>query len=221
MAKEALKPIPGFSEGVNVNSALRMITLAQPICPNSRVEMVKDSHGDLVPKEKGPDSQNCQLAGFGWWKQCEERGHNPYFSTRTWYTTEDILEEDEQGRVIKKGDQYIKHEVTQPNLSQVAITIRINNGKGAAEAIEKKGFRRLKDVGYQEVCQLRNCQRPVAAEGTSRRFGSYCSQDHLRVVAADEESIMLTQGALLPVDSPRARRKREAQLREIGVGAKE
>lgn len=220
-SKQELKPIPGFSEGVNLNSALRMITLAQPICPNSRIEMVKDSNGNLVRKEKGPDQQNCQLAGPGWQKACEEKGHNPYFNTRVWYTTEDILETDAEGRLIKKGEQYIKHEVTQPNLTQVAVTVRINQGKGAVDAIEKKGFKRLKDVGYQEVCQLRNCQRPVSPRGTSRKFGAYCSLEHLQVVAADEQGIALTQGALLPSDAPRARQKREHQLREISVGVNE
>jgi hypothetical protein len=221
MPPKDLKEIPGFSQGVRVNAAQRMVKLNRPICPNSKIEHEQDRNGRLVPKEKGPDTQNCQLTGGKWWEQCEALGHNPYFQTRVWYTFEDIIEEDDKGRLIKKGEQAIKHEVTAPNIAQVANTIRINNGRGVQDAMEKKGFRRLTEAGYKEVCQFRNCQKLVAPAGISRKYGSYCSLEHLQLIAADAESIMLTQGALLPVDSKRAQQKRAHQLREISVGAVE
>lgn len=216
-----LKVIPGFSIGVRENSAMRMMKLGRPICPNSKIEMELDRNGRLVPKERGPDVQNCQMEGRGWWDLCKERGHNPYFRTMTWYTPEDIIEEDDQGRLIKKGEQLIKHEVVAPNIAQVALALRINNGKGVQDAIEKKGYVRLNDIGYAEVCQFRNCQKPVGKGGSSRIYGNYCGQRHLALIAADAESIMLTQGALLPVDSKRAQRKRNAQLREVLIGAEQ
>lgn len=220
MAK-ALKKIPGFSQGVRANAAQRMVKLNRPICPNSKQEFERDRDGRLVPKEKGPDTQNCQLAGGRWWEACEEAGHNPYFATRTWYIPEDKLEEIEPGKWVKTGEYFIKHQEVVPNIAQVAINIRINNGRGAEDAIKNKGFRRLRDAGYEEVCQFRNCQKPVSPKGTSRKYGEYCSLEHLQLIAADAESIMLTQGALLPVDSKRAQQKREHQLREISVGAVE
>lgn len=224
MVKEALKKIPGHSQGVRENSAQRMVKLNRPICPNSRQEFETDSNGRIVPKEKGPDTQNCQLAGGKWWEQCEALGHDPYFTNRTWYTKKDKLEEQEvdgQKVVVKTGEYLVPHTERVPNIAQVAINVRINNGKGAQVAIERKGFRRLKDAGYEEVCQFRNCQKPVTPAGTSRKYGGYCTLKHLQLVAADQESIMLTQGSLLPMDSQRAQQARERQLREIAVGAVE
>ena len=179
--KETLKPLPGFSQGVRVNAAQRMVKLNRPICPNSKIEMEWDVRGRPVPKDTGLDTQNCQkLAdeiGPGWIKVCEEKGHDPYFTTRTWYVPQDILEDevDEQGKptgaVIKKGERLIKHEDRFPNIAQVAVNIRINQGRGAIDKVEKHGFRLLRDAGYAEVCEFRNCQKPVSPRGTSRTYG--------------------------------------------------
>lgn len=221
--KEDLKKIPGFSQGVRVNAAQRMVKLNQPICPNSRIEMEWDSRGKPVKKETSPDSQNCQLAGGRWWVDCEAKGHDPYFTTATWYVPQDILEKEvidgkETGALLKTGERLIKHEERRPNISQVAVNIRINQGQGAVTKVRDHGFRTLKDAGYEEVCEFRNCQKPVSARGTSRTYGKYCSLEHLQLIAADQESIMLVQGALLPADNKRAQQKRAKQLREIVVG---
>jgi hypothetical protein len=223
MPAQKLEKIPGFSQGVRVNAAQRMIKLNRPICPNSKVEMEWDRNGKPIAKEKGPDTQNCQMAGGRWWEACEALGHDPYFMTRKWETKEDILEPEVKdgkptGRLLKTGEAIIPHESRLPNLSQVAVSTRINNGKGAIDAIGQKGFRRLRDAGYEEVCQFRNCQKSVIKSATSRQFGSYCSLEHLQLIAASEQEIMLTQGALLPVDSTKAAQKRAAQLREVIVG---
>jgi hypothetical protein len=223
MPAAKLEKIPGFSQGVRVNAAQRMIKLNRPICPNSKVQMEWDERGKPVTKERGPDIQNCQMAGGKWWVDCEALGHDPYFQTRKWYTKEDIIEEDPNrpGRLLKTGESIIPHESRLPNLAQVAISIRINQGLGAKDAIEKKGFRTLKDAGFEDVCQFRNCQKPVTPAGTSRLYGSYCTLEHLQLIAADAESILLTQGALSSKDSRTAQRKRAHQLREIVVGAVE
>jgi len=65
--KKELQKLPGFSQGVRVNSSLRMLKMAAPICPNSKIEMERDRDGRLVPKEQGPDRMNCQLGGGEWW----------------------------------------------------------------------------------------------------------------------------------------------------------
>ena len=217
-----LEKIPGFSQGVRVNAAQRMRTMNRPICPNSKVEMEWDRNGKPIAKEKGPDTQNCQLAGGRWWEACEAAGHDPYFQTRKWETTEDILEPEVKdgkptGRLLKTGEAIIPHQSKLPNLAQVAISTRINNGRGV---LDKKalGFRSLKEAGYEEVCEFRNCQKPRAPIGTSRQYGGYCSKEHLQLIAADAESIMLTQGSVLPVDAKRAQQKRAHQLREISIG---
>lgn len=222
-AKKTLENIPGFSQGVRVNAAQRMIKMNRPICPNSKITMEFDERGKPVVKET-PVEQNCQLdeEGPNWWERCEARGHDPYFRTRTWYTIQDKLEETElpdgTKALVKTGEYRIPHTAREPNLAQVAVNIRINNGRGVEDA-RRKGFRRLNDAGFKDVCQFRNCQKDITKAGTSRTYGSYCSREHLQLIAADAESILLTQGALLPVDATRAQKKRQKQLREIGLGA--
>lgn len=215
--KPKLERIPGFSQGVRVNAAQRLIKLAVPICPNSQVEHERDQSGQLRQKEKQPGQQNCQRQGGQWWVECEALGHDPYFRTQVWYTIEPILEPDDKGRLIKTGDQYIHHSIRQPNISQVAVTPRINSGKGALRKIERHGFKRLTDLGYEEVCQFRNCQKPVSPEATSRKYGSFCSRMHLALIAADAESEMLHQpnAYLNGNEAEKVMRARDRQLREV------
>jgi hypothetical protein len=222
MAKgKELQEIPGWSRGVRDNSAVRMLKMARPICPNSKIEMEKDTRGNYVPKDVGPDRMNCQLQGGEWWKACEEAGHNPYYRTYTWTTTEPVLEEDDKGRLVKVNDQYIYHTETLPNIAQVAISIRVNSGRGAENAIKKKGFKRLRDIGYFEVCQFRNCQNPVSPKAKSRKFGDFCSMNHLQLIAADAQGEMLhyPDSVINGPEHGRVVRQREKQLREAAVGA--
>ncbi len=225
MPAAPLKKIPGFSQGVRVNAAQRMVKLNQPICPLSHIEMEWDSKGRPVPKDVGPQEQNCQRVeeGVKWWIDCEARNHDPYFTTRTWYVPQDIIEDEvidgkPTGAVIKTGERLIKHEEKRPNLAQVAVNIRINQGQGAVNKVKNHGFRTLKEAGYADVCEFRNCQKEVSPKGISRTYGKYCSLEHLQLIAADQESIMLVQGSLLSQDNQRARQKRSKQLREIVVG---
>jgi hypothetical protein len=219
--KKELKTIPGHTRGVQVNAALRTLKMGQPICPNSKVEMERLADGRWVQKPQPPGRENCQLAKGEWWIDCEKRGHKPYFSTTKWYVTEDILEEDEQGRLVKKGEQLIPHEETRPNIVQVAISIRHNSGRGAQKAIQKKGFVRLGDIGYYEVCQFRNCQAPVSSKVKSKNYGHYCSTQHLQLVCADVEGELLhvPNQTVNGQDYAKIVKMREKQLREAAVGA--
>lgn len=207
--KEELKKIPGFSQGVRVNSAMRMIKLAAPVCPNS--QRVKQSDGTF--KEIG---QNCQLAGGRWWEACEALGHNPYFTTTTYYETVDI--KDEEGFIT--GTKKKPVTVTRPNINQVPVARRMHSGRGAINSIERKGRKRLRDIGYEEVCQFRNCQRPIDPRCRSRAFGDYCSTEHLSLVAADQQSIMLPQvGGFEGANLERVRQERAKELREAVASA--
>jgi len=182
MAPDKLKQIPGFSQGVRANSAMRMMKLAAPICPNSQRK--RNSDGTFA--EIG---QNCQLAGGKWWEMCESLGHNPYFRTRTYYESVDIV--DAEGFIT--GTKQKPVTVTLPNIVQVPIARRMHNGQGVVNSMAKKGRKRLRDIGYEEVCQFRNCQNPIDPRSRSRAFGEYCSNDHLSLIAADQQSIMLPQ----------------------------
>lgn len=225
--KEELKQIPGFSQGVRENSAVRMVKLGRPICPHSKIEMERDSKGVPRPKYDGPNPLNCQSAGGEWWKMCEDLGHNPYFTTTKWYTTQDVIEEKKDaegngtGVFVKTGEDLIPHEEVRPNIAQVAISIRINSGKGAIIAVQKKGFKRLPDLGYFDVCQFRNCQKPVQRKWKSQKYGAYCSKEHLALIAADAESIALEypHSEFNAEKHVQAKRRRQRQLDEALMGA--
>lgn len=217
MVEKKLATIPGFSQGVRPGAAARMVKLARPICPNSKVEMERTPEGRMVPKREGnPDRQNCQAAGGAWWIACEEKKHDPYFSTRVWYSKSDTYEEVD-GEQVKTGEKTVRHETRYPNIAQVAAHRRVNSGRGAEFAIARKGFKRLKDIGYEEVCQFRNCQKPVTIRS---KFGLYCDREHATLIAADAQGILdyqipgyeLDLGIETQVQQKKARIQAEAAL---------
>ena len=218
--KEELKVLPGFSQGVRPSAAVRTVKMARPICPNSKITMELDDKGKPVPIKK-PGEPNCQLEGGEWWIKCEERGHDPYYITRKWYTTEDILETDSQGRLVKTGEQLFPHTERHLNVAQVAAAININNGKGPQEAIRLKGFKLLKQMGHIEVCQYRNCQKPVADEGISRKYGRFCSREHLSLIGAvtEEMTLPIVETHLSGFDTTKAKKKRDRMMNEVLLGA--
>lgn len=221
--KEELKVLPGFSQGVKLNAAARLITMARPICPFSKITMELDSNGRPVPIKTPGREPNCQLNEEDprWWETCEARGHDPYYITHEWYTKEDIIEPDEQGRLVKKGETLIPHKERVLNTAQVGAAININNGRGPREAIEKKGFRLLRQMGYAEVCQFRNCQKPVTPEGISRKYGQYCGKEHMSMVGAvtEEMVIPVVETHLSGFDTTKAVKKRDRLMREVQLGS--
>jgi hypothetical protein len=219
-AKNKLEKLPGFSVGVRVNAAARMVKLARPVCPNSKLRMIKNEQGNWVRDENQP--QNCQLSDEPrWWDRCEELGHNPYFQTIVWYEPQDIVDEDEDGNLIVKGQKRIKHTSTRPNVAQVALHLRVNSGKGAKFKIERHGFKRLSEIGYEEVCQFRNCQKPLTEKGRGGVFGNYCSVQHLQLIAADAEGVMLhyPSSTLNADEYSKVQKLRAKQLREAAASA--
>lgn len=220
-----LQALPGFSRGVRANSAVRMLKLGKPICPFSKVEYEKDNSGNIVPIPENPEKTNCQriwpIRDFGtqWVQNCIDRGHDPFYRTIKWYSAEDELIDLGDGRMRKVGEILIPHEVKVPNIAQTAVSPRINNGEGALRAIRGKGFRRLRDIGFEEVCQFRNCQKAVDPEFSRRRHGAYCSREHLLLIAADDEGELLHQpnDYLNGPEYPKVVREREKQLQQISV----
>jgi len=216
-----LKKIPGFSQGVRANAAMRRLVMNSPVCPYSQHEYTKDAFGRMVPKDR--IETNCQLAGGKWWIDCEERGHNPYFTERIRYTMEDVYETDSQGREIKVGEQKITHRVTIPNTVSVPVNRRLNNGRGVIDSMEKKGRRRLKDAGYEEVCQFRNCQNPVNPKFHSVPYGDYCSKEHFNLSVANESGTLLPHlnSKLNQGSEEQLSQKRDRMLREVAWAAVE
>ena len=137
----------------------------------------------MTPGEEGyqPGVLSCQRefnGRRGWWEKCEERGHNPFFNA-----------------------------LGVPNTTQVAHSARINNGEGVSRARRNKGFRFLEEVGYDPVCEYRNCEAPVKVKSV---YGNFCSERHARLIGADVEKIELEV-------HPDRRAEREKQLRNIQI----
>lgn len=192
-AKEALKKLPGFSIGVRKGAALRDVTLAQPICPNSQIRG-KIVNGQYEAPDIQPGMENCQLMGEGWWEYCEAQGHHPYYSTRRIYTTTDVVEEDPStGELVVTGQRRTVREVEVLNVTQVSPSIQHNSGMGVYRKMKRRGYKRLEDLGYEEVCQYRGCQKPV--EYRAQGLGDYCSLEHLNLIAARESEEFLTKAA--------------------------
>jgi len=225
MAAEEKKVIPGFTMGVRENSSVRMVKLASPICPYSKQEMERTPEGRPVPKQNTSGVSNCQLAGGEWWKDCETRGHDPYYSTRTWYTTQDTWDEDGEGNQVLTGTRTVRHEERRPNVIQCPVGLRYGGAQDPVyklrRSMERKGRKRLSEIGYEEVCQYRNCQRAVGKRYRSRKVGDYCSIEHLQLVAADHLEMKLIQmtGVLEQGEENAIRTKREQQLREAAAFA--
>lgn len=213
--KEALQQLPGFSRGVRSGAALRDVTVARPVCPNSQIRG-KIVNGQYEPPEIGPEDVNCALEGGEWWVKCEAKGHNPYFMERKVYHTVDVEEEDpETGEVFVTGTKKKVVKVLTPNAVQVSPDIMHNSGFGLARKMKYLGFKRLKDLGFQEVCQFRGCQKPPVYRAPG--LGDYCSLEHLNLIAAREagERLTLTETQSLSNGVERdVKRKRERQLRE-------
>ena len=222
---EDTKQIPGFTMGVRQNSAVRMVKLASPICPYSRVEMERTTDGRWLPSRNTSGTANCQLAGGTWWVECEERSHDPYYSTRTWYTTQDVWETDEAGAEVLTGAKTIRHEERRPNVVQVPVGLRYGGASDPfyklRRSMERKGRKRLRDIGYDEVCQFRNCQKPINPRYRSGKYGEYCSLEHLQLIAADWNGVKLVHmtGQFELGQENEIRQKREAQLREAAAFA--
>ena len=190
--KEELKKLPGFSQGVRDSSSIRMVKMMQPICPYSQFEIDVTPEGKLIPRrEPSPERQNCQKEGRGWWDKCVDRGHDPYFRTRVWYSKKDIYEEDpDTGEQVKTGERTVRHEEKKPNIAQVPAHMRVNSGRGPRLSYANKGFRMLKEFGFADVCEYRNCQHEVKVTSS---YGKYCSRKHAALSGADAIGTPITQ----------------------------
>lgn len=234
-AKKRLKQLPGISQGIRTNASIRMKKLAQPVCPGSKMEFEIDGGGVPRPVPKGLDNPNHQMLyaeyGPGWIEACEADGHDPWHRTVKWYTKEDdlqpILDENGEptGKLRKVGEILVPNSLTVPNVAQVPITPRHNNGQGAVLKVKNFGFKRLPEIGYEDVCEYRNCQKSIDPKFATRDYGSYCSREHLALVVADAEAIILDQvdtagiTLLSDTDYRKGKRRRDGLLRQAVVEA--
>jgi hypothetical protein len=217
MGTNKQKKLRGFNRGVTTNRAVRMVTMAAPICPNSGIK-VEIRDGRVQPAPLDPTKPNCQLQGGMWWTECEAKGHDPYYTTKHFTISEPVYEEQDGEKVmvdmktVWKEDKYL-------NTVQVAQGTRHNSGQGVRRAVALKGRRFLPAMGHEEVCQYRNCQNPVDFHFRSKTFGDYCGEEHYLHIAANEIGEYLPQlnTGLAPEQESRIRRNRLEALRKSGA----
>jgi hypothetical protein len=217
MGTNKQKKLRGFNRGVTLNRAVRMVTMAAPICPNSQVK-VEIRDGRVQPAPLDPTKPNCQLQGGRWWEECEAKGHDPYYTTKH-YTIDEPVYEDQNGERVMVDMKRVWKEDKYLNAVQVAQGTRHNSGQGVRRAVNLKGRKFLPAMGHEEVCQYRNCQNPVDFHYRSKIFGDYCGEDHYKHVAAAEqgEFLHLMNTGLAPEAEQRIRRARAEQLQRASA----
>lgn len=191
VAREATKKrLPGFStSGTRPNMALKDVILAQPICPKSQIRG-KMVNGHYEPPEIGPDDMNCQLEGGQWWIGCEAKGHDPYWNVNNRIVTRTTFAIDEEGDKVPV-EKRIVVEDKRLNVTSVSTSLRVGSGQAVRWKKRYFGFKPISDFGYEEVCHLSRCEKPIKI--VSREYGAFCSQAHLQLVAAEENELILTR----------------------------
>ncbi len=197
--KEKKQSLPQLQIGVRETSNIRMILLAAPRCP-----VVSDPNSDKYTGEV-----NCQVEtanAVGWWNTCENRGHDPYFSTTKRARKVPVFSTVEGEEDIITG--YREKVTTTRTLNTVRVPLgtRYNSGRAVQQSIARKGRKTLTEMGYNEKCEFRNCELDATFRS---KYGNFCGDRHARLIGADVEGIALAV--------PEKRSEREKDLRGIDV----
>lgn len=219
--KPKLKPYPFKGTGINENAALCMAKMVVPMCPcesdadAERIDAVFERQGrerkTRPPKEfRGVD--NCQSGRWRnrWWEECEKLGHNPYFLKTVTTRTETVV--DDEGYVTGTRQREIVKEHL--NVVQVPISLRHDSGRGVAVSIAK-GARSLMQMGYQNVCMMRNCELPAKLRYL---HGEFCNERHARLTKADQEEVFLI---VWGSERTKWQKRRADQLDDLNIGEAE
>jgi len=207
--------LPGASgAGRFPDFGLKDVILAQPICPKSQIRG-KIVNGHYEPPEIGPEDMNCQLLGGMWYKECEAKGHEPYWSTRNRIVTRVTYKVDEEGDKIPI-EKRVLVEDRMLNVTGVSSSTRLGSGQSVRWKKRYFGFRNISDFGYGEVCHLSRCQQPVKM--VNRQLGAFCSQLHMQLAAVEENEIALIRADHKYAEDvtgsqTKAQRRRRRQLR--------
>jgi hypothetical protein len=213
-----LKPYPFKGSGVNENAALCMAKMVVPMCPcesdadAERIDAVFERQGrerrTRPPSEfRGVD--NCQSGRYRdqWWVDCEKLGHNPYFLKTV--TTREETVVDENGYVTGKRQKEVVKE--RLNVVQVPISLRHDSGRGVPQAVGR-GAKTLMQLGYQNVCMMRNCELPAKLRYS---HGEFCNDRHARLTKADQEEVFLV---VWGSERTKWQKLRADQLDELNLG---
>lgn len=208
---QALKPYPFHDGAVNENAAIRMLRMAKPFCPvTTNMDDPGIKNGTKVYDHNGSCQERFKKNNQGVWDvaKCVELGHDPYYTTFKKVTEENIV--DEQGVVT--GKREIVMSERRLNITQVSDNPRHSNGMDVQLELAR-GSRFLEELGYKSPCEFRNCTKDKKVQ---TRFGSYCSERHARLVAADRNEIFLPVGGD-PYTEEKALRERDQVLNNLSI----
>ena len=156
---------------------------------------------------RGQENHQSGQYRAGWWEECEASGHNPYWTVTETIRQEDVV--DEEGFVTGQRQKLVTKEFL--NVIQVPMSPRHDAGQSVAGAIAR-GARFLPDMGYQNVCMMRNCENTSTLRWD---FGEFCNERHARLVYADLRKVMLIVHA---AGEEIAGQTMEDQLQELYLG---
>lgn len=143
----------------------------------------------------------------GWWTACEEAGHEPYLTKQEVDVSTPVYDHDEDGDLVLVDTKTKRKLVVHPNIVQVPLSRGVGDARAPERFAREKGFRHMEEMGYSPLCQMLNCWQEAKLV---TNWGEFCSTEHARLVAADEDEI-----ALEVYDQ----RKRNRQLRAIDISA--
>lgn len=191
-----LDSLPQTQIGLKESSNVRMKLMAKPMCPiDDREVIVRHINGQIVEAENPnytgePNCQTETASAVGWWNLCEGRNHDPYYSKKT--VRREIPRFDEallkEGRKVITGTDVEIIDQRKLNTCRVAISTRLNSGRGELYAIHLKGRKTLSAMGFREKCEFRNCELDAVYES---KYGFFCGDRHARLVGADVEVVLL------------------------------
>lgn len=173
--------------------------------------------GGRYVKMLRPRCKECQRepnVPADWYNHCP---HNPYMGLREVKTlVPRYSEPDEEGRRTVLGVDEKVHWETRPNLTQVAVSVRVNSGN-AVERAQRKGNIFPEDLrcpeyphGIAPFCEFRECMSQDIKYITP--YGNFCDEMQAKLVQADFHGTVLEIGF-----DQKSAEKRRRQLAEIRV----
>ena len=176
----------------DLGAGLRMLKFLEPRCPSNR-------HAGFV---------GCEDLGGAWWEDCP---HNPWYSDVPRFSLVPEYEEERNaageltGRRILLAQKRVEWTDPRPNLTQVALSERINNGAMVIPWAASWGFV-YPDLHFSDetltvdgvetyryrlkpFCQYADCYSQSLA--FTSEHGDYCSKDQAKMITADETGVRL------------------------------
>lgn len=165
----------------------------QNVATSRSVKMVRPQCGEC---QQGLDTAP------GWWRSCT---HDPYWSSQRKTRKIPVWKLDPE-----TGEEVLQEETTQtrrvrvPNILEVALISRSNDGEGPRRFHSMKGYRYLPEIGLAPMCEAHGCGRAWPTVQTAQN-GVYCSEAHAKMCVGDAQGKQTTAWIDPELDSGVAR----------------